>query len=361
MRLPCGVLRAFLGLFAVAPVTAATAAVILAQNDQVLDQYKQSAGGQQPQLVTQGDGSTRVAWTGSVTVDYYHNSSSGGTLLTPVTGGTYTRVLTQGDVRGQSVGGDVSYFQFTNSNSTDPMVQSYPNLIQHLQGGRVGPGYQLIAGDIATQFSNLGTNLGLRGLFGAKQFGSTTVSATAGVLGDSWESIAGSAPRPRPLRNAYAAKVDHALNQSWNAFLTAQGYRDDANSADGNAPLLPETSGQATTVGLGYRQGALSLTGELGASRWDDGLQQDRHDSGAGVVDATWQASQSLGLRFGYHVLGRYYTSLSAMAIPGIREAYAGASWNAAQWPAWTSCFQLWVRRPWLWQTQGPERRLARD
>lgn len=328
-----GMLRAIAASIALAPLPPADAAVILAQNGQVLDQYQQAAGGQQAQLVREADGSTRIAWTGSVTLDYYSSHSSGGSLLTPVTGGNHARVIAQGDVRGQSADGDVSYFQFANSNSNDPMVQSYPNLVQHLQGGRVGPGYQIIGGDIAAQFSTLGTNVGLRGLFGARQFGSTTVSATAGVLGDSWESVAGSAPRPRPLRNAYASKVDHAISQSWTAFVTAQGYDDAANSADESGfGMLPETSGQATTLGLAYRQGTLSIAGELGVSRWNDGLQQSQWDAGAGVVDATWEASPTLGLRFGHHDLGRYYTSLSAMAVPGIRESYGGVNWSATPW-----------------------------
>src|SRR4030065_211258 len=66
----------------------------VASNDQVLQTYQQgNAGGQQPQLVTQEDGSMRIEWRGGVSLDAYNQniSSGNGSMNSPLRSGHYYR------------------------------------------------------------------------------------------------------------------------------------------------------------------------------------------------------------------------------------------------------------------------------
>jgi hypothetical protein len=305
--------------------------ITVADNDQVLRTWQQAAGpGQTPELVKQQDGSTKIEWKGGVSLDIYHNSPTGNTTLTPQREGDFYKLQAQGDLRGTDPNG-TSYAQISYTATDDRAVLSQArSQINSLQFGRVGAGYGVMAGDVLPAFSNLGTNTGIRGMLGQKQFGQTTISGAAGVIAPSWEILSGRVDRPQPLRDAYAAKVEHQFTPSTRAYVTTQAYKDEANTIDPAATALPLATAHTHTVGFGFQEGQFNLAGEAGTSRWGDDTGTGVHGN-AQLLDATYRF-QTVGLRGGYHNLDRGYASLSSSATPGIKEGYVGGDWVAANW-----------------------------
>ncbi len=309
----------------------AGAAERLEDNAAVLAQFAQAAGGPAPQLVQDEEGATKIEWHGSATVDFYSRGASGGSLLTPYSGGQYHRIGLQSDLRGTDAEGNVGWTQFGLTQSDDPSAIPLGNAqINTLSAGRAGKGYRVALGDVAVNHSTLGANMPLRGLLAQRYFGQTLVSASAGVISESWEALAHPGWRRMYLKNAYALKAETPFGQNLQAYATVQGYREDGGSiAPGTLALVP-SYGNTATAGLNWREGRYFLQAEGGLSRYGEKGFEGHRDR-ALIVDGGWQGD-ALGLRLGHHDLGRYYASLSGLAGAGIRETYANANWLAAKW-----------------------------
>lgn len=307
----------------------------LADNGTVLSQFAQAAGGPAPQLVQADDGATKIEWHGGATVDYYSRSTSGGAMLTPYSGGHFHRTGMQSDLRGTSPEGDVSWSQFALTQSDDPSVLYLGNSqINTLNAGRAGQGYRFAVGDVAANHSTLGANVPLRGAMAQRYFGQTLLSASGGVIAESWEALADRGRRRMFLKNAYALKAERPFSQNLQAYATVQGYREDGDSVSSNVLALVPSTGHSATAGLNWREDRYFLQAEAGLSRFGEkGL--DGHRDRALIADGGWQG-EKLGLRLGHHDLGRYYASLSGLAGAGIKETYANANWLAASWMSLT-------------------------
>lgn len=307
------------------------AAEHLEDNATVLAQFAQASGGPAPDLVQGEDGATKIEWHGGATLDNYSRSASGGTMLTPYSGGHYHRIGLQSDLRGTAPESDVSWMQFALTQTDDPALIPLGNSqVNTLSAGRAGQGYLVAFGDVAVNHSSLGASLPLRGLLAQRYFGRTLVSASAGVVADSWEALSDRGRRRMFLKNAYALKVETPLGNDFQAYATVQGYREDGGSLPSGTLALVPTSGQNATAGVNWREGRFFLQAEGGLSRYGEkGLEG--HRDRALIVDGGWQGDR-LGLRLGHHDLGRYYASLSGLAGAGIRETYANASWQAVRW-----------------------------
>jgi hypothetical protein len=311
------------------PATAETTR--LADNTEVLTDWQQRAGGgQRAELVAQDDGGTHIEWKGGITLDQYNNRASGGTLLNPALNGNFYKLQLQGDLRGISSGGNLSYFQFSALQSNDRAIQRDPMLLQSAQVGWAGEGYQVALGDVAPDFSPLGTSLGLRGVLAQKQIGQSLISVSAGTLVPSWNSLVEPTQRTEYLRNVAAAKFDLPLGSATRAFASLQSYADDPASLDSGLSALAPASGRTGTVGFSHQQGQLTVTGEAGLSQWSETGQAGQRDN-AYMLDLNY-AGQGYSLRGGHHKLGVYYTSLSAQAAPGIVETYLNGNWQAKSW-----------------------------
>lgn len=315
--------------------TPVSAAVLLADNDTVLAQFAQTSGVTSPQLVPAEDGATRIEWHGGATADYYSRSASGGAILSPYSGGHFHRVGIQSDLRGSTREGEVSWSQFALTQSDDPAVLLVGNSqINTLNAGRAGKGYRFSLGDVAVNHSALGANIPLRGMLAERYFGQTLLSASAGVVAESWEALADPGRRRMFLKNAYALKAEWPFSQNFQAYATVQGFREDEDSVSPGALALVPTAGHSATAGMNWREGRAFLQAEAGLSRFEEkGL--DGHRDSALIVDGGWQGDK-LGLRLGHHDLGRYYASLSGLAAAGVKETYANASWLAASWMSLT-------------------------
>jgi hypothetical protein len=327
-------LLALLGL-ALLPLRQAGAAerIVLADNSQVLAAWQQnSGGGAAPQLVEQEGGTTVLQWQGGVVLDWYRNSSSGGHLLTPQRSESFYRAQAHGDLRGTAPGGAVSYLQFAGSHSDDPAVLSHApgGQIDSLQMGRTGANYHLAMGDVAVNFSTLGSNLGLRGLMGQGLLGKTLVAGAAGFVTDGWNALGDEAKRSRYLRQVFAAKVETPLAGGTRVFVTGQGYEDDAATLDDERTFLAAASQRSATAGFAWERGRFALQGEAGASRWQEEGQERQRDR-AFIADAGW-SQESIVLRFGHHDIGMHYASLTAHGGNGVQETYLNGSWMAASW-----------------------------
>jgi hypothetical protein len=308
--------------------------ILVADNSQVLQQWE-GAGGQAPQIVSEQGGGTRIEWHGGIAWDKYVNKSTGGDTLTPQHNGSFYVAQVTSDLRGTQPDGDVSYFQFSGNHSNDRAVLSNPSQVGVFRIGQVGQAYKFEAGDVIANFSTLGANTPMRGLYGEGFLGKAYVGASAGVISESWEALANTAPRSRYLRNAYAAKIDLPMGESTHFFVTNQGYSDDSSSGIpgtvvGGTIALADANGRNTTLGFNHQQGQFSLQGEVGTGYWQEAGQESYNDH-AVVLDAGYQLS-TVTLRAGHHDIGTYYTSISAMGGAGVNENFINASWPAKSW-----------------------------
>ncbi|MDO9372081.1 MAG: hypothetical protein Q7U07_05765 [Gammaproteobacteria bacterium] len=308
--------------------------ILVADNSQVIQQWE-GAGGQAPQIISEQDGGTRIEWHGGIAWDKYVNESTGGDTLTPQRNGSFYTAQVTSDLRGTGPGGDISYFQFAGTHTNDRAVLSNPSQISVFRIGRVGQGYKFEAGDVVANFSTLGANTPMRGLYGEGFLEKVYVGVSAGIISESWETLANTAPRTRYLRNAYAAKVDLPMGESTHFFATSQGYSDDSSSGTpgtvaGGTIALAAADGRNTTLGFNHQQGQFSLQGEVGTSYWKEAEQQSHNDQ-ALVLDGGYQLS-TVKLPAGNHDIGTDYPSISAGGGAGVKETYINASWPAKSW-----------------------------
>ncbi len=313
------------------PSSGHAANIILADNSQVLQSWQQGAGSA-PTLVQQPDGGTVIQWAAGVSMDAYNNNASGGNTVTPLRDGNFYKATVQGDLRGTEPTGDMRYLQFSVTGTNDRAVLSHAagTQIGSLQMGIAGSGYQLALGDVAAGFSTLGTNVGLRGLLAQKQIGQSVISATAGVMVESWESLANAVDRTRYLRNAFAAKAETPMGEIGKVYATAQGYNDSKGDLANGATTLAPASARLATAGFAYQKEQFTLQGEAGFSRWEESGRAEESDQ-AYILDASWMF-QSAGLRAGHHDIGKYYSSLAAQGGSGVKETYLNGNWIAADW-----------------------------
>jgi hypothetical protein len=264
--------------------------------------------------------SASVAWASLMPTDFSSDNAASGI---PACEQAYSRRIGENSER------QTAYLHFRDPGMINPGYPEYSNR-QQLIGSTSGVTNQLAADAVNANFSNLGTNLALRGRYCTTQFGSTKVTAAVGMFADDWASLA-SGQLPVPTRDAAAAKVEHELGDNLKTFFTAQGYQYDRRGMP--AGVLPAQLGraQSVTTGLDYRKGRFSLLGEVGGSHRDDGLQNEQ-ESAAAALDGSWQASDNVTFRLGHRDLGRFYTTLSGFSTPGLRETYTGAKWNATPW-----------------------------
>lgn len=308
--------------------------MLLADNSAVATAWSQAApAAPVPEVVAQPEGGTRIEWSGGISLDTYNNKASGGATLNPAGDGSFFRLQAQGDLRGNQADGGLNWLQFNLTRSDDRAAQSINTLVGTLQGGFSGKDYQVTLGDVAPDFSSLGTRLGMRGLMGQKLLGQTVLSGAAGTITPIWNDLWDRDTRAQYLRHVAAVKLDTPLGDATRGFVTVQGYSDDTGSLGGTPNgFMAAADGHLATVGFVHQKDRLAVVSELGLSRWNAEGQAGRN-SHAFVLDGTW-SGQGYSLRGGHHDLGRYYTSLSSQSAPGIRETYLGGNWQAAPWLA---------------------------
>lgn len=298
----------------------------------------QGVSGQSGVMADTPNGSV-IEWHGEVTSDVYTvdiDSASNSPALSGIKQGNFQLTRIQGDLRSVEETGDVNYIQGGWTVTNDRAAQTlYTSQINTLQAGRAGPGYQIAIGDVVASFSQLGSNLGVRGIYGAKQFEAVTMYGYTGQVADTWESllrrstINGQPSRTRFLREASGGMADIKLSEQWNVFGTLQAYTDQQSSLN-PALSLGQVSQQGSTGTLGakYQTAEALVSAEMGTSRFDNNQAgfTPKGDN-AVIVDASYRF-RTLGLRAGYHDLGVRYTSLAQTVAPGISDAYLGGDWS---------------------------------
>lgn len=311
------------------------AAVIAAPNDQVIQSWQQSnPGGAGPALKRDEDGSTRIEWKGGVTVDAYSNDiwSAAGQTNTPLRSGTFFKNTLNSDLRVVRKNNTVDFFQLGATQTNDLSVLN-PNRYQinNVQLGRSGEGYLFALGDVAPNFSSLSSALGVRGLFGQRQFSDMTVYGFTGLVAESWEALDNKVPRNQYLKDVHGIKVEKAFGTSLKTYLTTQSSSErEPTTVLAQVPAAARGKSRSLTGGFQYQKDQFSVTGETAGSNYEDDGTSNRQGR-ASVVDANWRGD-GISFRGGYHDISTGFTSLSTSARPGIREAYVGTDWTAASW-----------------------------
>jgi hypothetical protein len=311
-------------------------------NEQVLQAWQQQTG----QNIWRQDGG-KLEFRGAVSLDLYENSvrtpsGNTGAALSGLRDGSFARSILQGDVRSTNTAQDTTYVQGVLTSTNDRGVLArYANQINSFQMGRAGVGYQLAFGDVVAGYSNLSSNLGLRGVLASREMDKLQVSAFAGVVAESWEALSKRDPldnlpvRTQYLRDVYGVKGEQALNANWRAFVTAQHYGDRLSSATPVAstvngvvtPLRPPIKGESVSLGAKYQAQNTQWVAEFASSRSKDLNTGSKSNGDALVLDGThrWQ---NFGLRAGFHDLEPEFASNAQSVAPGIRETYVGADWQ---------------------------------
>lgn len=308
-------------------------------NDQVIQSWQQSnLGGAVPALARDEDGSTRLDWRAGVTLDVYNNDiqSSGGAVNTPLRPGTFFKNSFTSDLRAIHPDNSVDHFQVGVNNSDDRAVLSQnPYQITNLQVGRTGESYRVALGDIAPNFSSLSSALGVRGLYGQRQFGDITVLGFSGQVAENWEVLSSTVPSNQYLRDVHGIKLEKAFGTSLRTYVTAQAFTEREAPIMAQSSMAPLGASHSMSAGFQFQQDQFSLTGETAGSSFEDDGTSNRQGH-AMVVDANWRGA-SVGLRAGYHHIDSEFTSLSLAAQPGVHEAYVGVDWMAASWVTLTT------------------------
>ena len=312
-----------------------------AANQQLLNSWQQQTG--QTEQAADPTSSLSTAFNGQTSLDTYNNSTfipSRNPALSAMQPGGFAQLGFQGDLRIKSANDTVTHAQGSLTSTNDRAIQfRYPTQIGNFQVGRTSGGYQVLAGDVAADFSGLSSGLGLRGALASKEFGGLTATAFAGTVAESWEALLQSSaldglpPRTSYLRNVVGAKGDYKFSTDLTGYATLQNYRDKISSAP-LPPLSPAFDGTIVTAGAKYLSGPLQVTSEFAYSKKRDQNTNSNDADSAFVMDGTYSFS-AVKLRAGYHDIGSNFASL-ASASPGIREFYAGTDWAVTPQLVWT-------------------------
>lgn len=328
--------------WAVALLAAAPAWAQDAANQQVLERW-QAQTGERMTL----DGRGVAQFQGAVSVDLYEHAVTTDPAGNPATlsalrPGQHQRTTVQADWRRTDAGQHTSYVQGVWTGTDDRGLQPrYGGQITSFQAGRAGPGYRIAFGDVVAGFSNLGSNLGLRGLLGAWEGERFAVSAFAGAVAESWEALARRRPRDggparwAPVREALGLKAEHRFAPGWAAFATLQSWRDRPGEASAGATSPAAAQGRSASLGLRHADARTQALFEWArSSRRQHGM--------ATVDDDAWQlslnhrAADTLTLRAGAHDLRPGFATLAQMIAPGLRETYLGADWTVSPALLWS-------------------------
>ncbi len=319
--------------------TVSTLATALAQgadggNAQAVDAWQAKAGGGPvPTLVPTESGTSRLEWTAGVTADSYEvKVETVNPALTAMQAGDYYRLQTQGDFRMKTTADAQAHFQFATTHANDVAVMNRPRQINNLQAGVTASQYQFAFGDVAPNFSSLGSALAARGGLGSYRFGDLSLQAYLGTVAESWEALEGGVLRNQFLRDTKGIKAEYAWSQALKLYATRQTGADREGSVtnpDLIAVLNPARI-SSRSAGFQFQEGNLSLSGEA-ARGWQQVRGQEGMAGGAELLDGAWR-NDSLSLRGGWHRIDPRYASLSAMVQSGITEAYGAGDWTAASW-----------------------------
>jgi hypothetical protein len=321
-----------LGLAGCAPVLAD-----VDQNQQVLESWAQAAGGAAPALVSEGGG-TRLEWQVQTQSEGYDRNvvtpANTGALHSPFEDGGHSKHSVAFHVRSSDIDGGALFLQSALLASNDRAVLSkYAQQVSSFQLGGTGTNYQWAAGDVAAAYSQLGSNLGLRGLSGQLRLGSMGISAHAGTVAESWEALTkrdplnGQPARSSYLRDVYGVKLDLEAVPGWRLFVTTQAYEDRPDSLQPMGSPLPPAQARSHTLGATYQAGDWTWTVEAGTSRFVQGEEGER--SGGAALTSLVYRTGAFTWRAGFNDIGATYAAVGAMAAPGVQEGYGGVDWQA--------------------------------
>ncbi|MEP7157126.1 MAG: hypothetical protein ABI905_15205 [Betaproteobacteria bacterium] len=316
-------------------------------NQQVIDAWRQLTGENSPapQLVTQPDGSARLEWHGSFALDAYGNDIALPAAPTentsPLRTGNFAKAVLVTDVKFIRADGTISFLQSGLVSSNDrAVISGYPHQITNLQFGQSGPEYEVRGGDAALAYSSLGSTLGFRGIAVNRRFENWTVSAFGGVIADSWAALANRSPvatgavgfttAPRLLRDVAGAKIERSLGPGFKAYVTFQGFSDQAGNQPPETQTQTAARSQVGTAGITFQNQNWTANAELAGSRYAEDESTPRKGSGE-IFDLTYRA-ETWSARAGFHDITPAFVSLSQAVPPGLREGYAGFDWSGVSW-----------------------------
>lgn len=300
-------------------------------NETVLQVWTDATGERAPTLVTDSDGTTRLNWA-AASLDTYGRDVAGSVLLTPFASGSFQRGTLDGGTEVTNPTGTKSWFRVALTESNDRALLRAPVQLDQLQFGRAGPNHRVDFGDLALVHSTLSANTPLKGLRWQGSFESMRLSAAAGSISESWEALGNPDLRTQRLREAVSLKAETSVGAAAVVYATFQGHGDSGDLPEGYA-LAGSNRGHSTTAGANLVRGNLAIQAEAALSHaTEEGSPAAA--ARAFVVDATW-SHKAVTLRSGLHDFGPRFVSLSANALPGLRETYLNAAWRANGWSTW--------------------------
>lgn len=313
------------------PVCVSAAETSTGTNAAVLQAW-QAQTGQRAELDDRGV----VEFRGKTGIDFYRNEVSvqagNADTLSGLDTGTHHRLSAQFDWRHTIPDERLTYVQTGLEHTDDRGLQPrFATRVATLQTGIAGVAHRLALGDVAVNFSNLGTNQGIRGLWGDYADENWAATYYAGTVAENWEALAGRSPRMGgaanllPLRDVMGVKVERTLTDKSGGFVTLQRYRD----RKGELPQAALFSGLSTSAGLRYAGEATQAALEWAYSTQDD-RQRGRSAHGDALQASVAHRVGPLALRGGYNDIDPEFRTLAQAIAPGVQEWFAGGDWTVS-------------------------------
>ncbi len=329
------------------------------RNQRIATEWARQSGQPTPHVSTDAQGRRRLEWRGSVGLRLNHKrvqAGEPGRVNTPAQSGSQHGLELRMELQLPDLDGPGASAQLAAQHNNDAgAAANYPTQLQNFSAARQGSTYAMQFGDYAANFSQLGLQLGYRGVYAHREFGGVKAAVIGGTLAESWDSLAnrptrsGRPARTRYLRDISGLYLGYEWSPRWRIFSAMGAYRDRESSLDEDQRQLPLLQGRSLATGLQFRgerlnvalewasNGALQRTARAATPAIvGDGLDAPADDavrsrSGAMTLDASYRFEAGQ-LRLGARRIGTAFSAASPTVQPGAQEEFVAGDWSAAPW-----------------------------
>lgn len=323
------------------------------RNRRVAQGWSRESGQPAPDVATDAQGTKRLQWRGTLNLKTHANRVETSTINTPARDGTPVLATMRTELQLPHLDGTgTSDLQFAAQAGDDRAVMpDYRAQVQNLAASRQSEGWGFTLGDYAANVSQLGLQLGYRGLHAHHDVAGVKAAVFAGTIAESWDALAnrstasGQPARNRDLRDIAGLHLARNFGERIKAFAAVAAYRDQGASVEDALRQAPAVDGRSLAFGVQMNLAPWTLAVEWGHSRAsqraliplasDPQALPDEHDAAdvtqtqasALTVDAS-RRFDSGQLRVGARRIGSTFTAAAMSVQPGSDEFFVAGDWT---------------------------------
>ncbi len=332
------------------------------RNRRVAEGWSRDSGEPSPDVTVDALGQRRLTWRGQLDIKTSRNrieSGAPGRVNTPSQGGTPFHASVRSELSLPDLDGSGSSGMQLAAQAGDDRARmpQHRAQVQNVSVSRQGTGYAMQAGDDAANFSQLGLQLGYRGMHAQYDVDGLKAAVIAGTIAESWDALANRTTLDgRPARNRYLRDVaglyvsrEFGLptGTQTKAFVATAAYRDQGSSIEQALRQAPTVDGRSIAAGVQVRSDPWTFAIEWASSRASQHAQVAdptdpaqtaleggdptdtvmRSRSQALTADTTYRFQRGQ-LRLGARRIGTAFTSASPTVQPGGEEFFVAGDWT---------------------------------